>query len=84
MKPLWAVVDRIEDGKAVLDVDAGADAPRLGRLVVDRVHLPPGAREGSVLRLVFEDDAAERGRRVAEIGNLQDALRARTRGRKRG
>lgn len=79
MKPLWAYVERIEDGKAILDIDAGADGERLGRIVVDVAHLPKGTREGAVLKIKFTDDPAERRRREAEVVDLQRRLRDRTR-----
>lgn len=78
-RPLWAYVERIEEGKAILEIDAGADAERLGRLVVDVAHLPSGTREGAVLRITFTDDPDERRRREAEVVDLQRRLRDRTR-----
>jgi hypothetical protein len=79
MKPLWAYVERIEEGKAILDIDAGADAPSLARLEIDVAHLPAGTREGAVLKITFADDADERRRREKEVVDLQRRLRDRTR-----
>lgn len=45
-----AVIDRFEDGKAVLLV--GEDEKQL---VVERVSLPAGAREGHWLKVTIED-----------------------------
>ena len=72
-RPLWAVVDRVEDGKAVLDLDEG------GRLLLDLGRLPKGTKEGAVLRVLFEEDPGERRRRLAEVGDIQRELRARSR-----
>lgn len=76
-KPIYAVVDRIEEGKAVVDFDEG------GRILLDVGRLPPGTAEGTVLRLSFEADPEERRRRLAEVGDLQRELRERT-ARRRG
>jgi len=73
VKPLYAYVDRIEDGKAVLDLDRG------GRLLLDLADLPPGTKEGAVLRVTFTDDPDERRRREARVVDLQRELRERKR-----
>lgn len=72
------IVDRIENGVAVLE---GED----GSLDVPASWLPPGAREGTVLRVeVDRDDGASRvvftldpeaqAAREAEIGRLRDTI----------
>ncbi len=53
VRPLRAVIDRIEEGLAVLLV--GEDEVQLD-LSLD--YLPSGVEEGSVLRIGFEEDRA--------------------------
>ena len=47
---MWAVVDRIEGQRAVLELEDG-DIVEL-----DKDHLPPGAGAGSVLRITLSLD----------------------------
>lgn len=54
------MVDRIEEGRAALEVD--------GRELVNLPlwMLPPGVREGDVLRVGIEPDAEEQARRLEQ------------------
>jgi hypothetical protein len=62
-----AIVDRVEDGVAVILLDHG------GRAYVPAEHLPPGAGEGTVLRLEWRvETTADAG----EVAALIERLRA--------
>ncbi len=63
------IVDRVEDGVAVILLEGG------GRAYVPAEHLPPGAGEGTVLRLTW-DVVTDGG--AAEVAALIAALRTRT------
>ncbi|MFO8059984.1 MAG: DUF3006 domain-containing protein [Bacillota bacterium] len=70
MKPLRAVIDRIEEGLAVLllgDEEVWLTLPLK--------YLPAGVEEGSVLHISFEEDRAEaldiRERMQARIDRLR-------------
>ena len=73
-----AVVDRFEEGKAVLLVGDEEE-----QLVVDRAQLPPGTREGHWLRVDVQDDVlmaaefdeAETERVKERIADKLDRLR---------
>lgn len=64
-----AIVDRIEDDVAVLIFEDG------GRAYVPAGRLPPGAGEGTVLRVSWQVDTESNTKEVAE---LIDRLRHRT------
>lgn len=64
------VIDRIEEGRAVLVSDRGDSRS------VARRELPAGAREGDVL-VAGRIDATERARRERAIEDLRGRLRAR-------
>lgn len=64
-----AVVDRLEDGVAVILLEGG------GRAYVAVEHLPAGTGEGTVLRLTWSVDADTS---AGEVASLIEALRART------
>jgi len=64
-----AVVDRLEDGVAVILLEGG------GRAYVAVEHLPSGVGEGTVLRLTWD---VETDRSAGEVAALIEALRART------
>ncbi|HET6781680.1 MAG TPA: DUF3006 domain-containing protein [bacterium] len=64
-----AIIDRVEDGVAVLIFESG------GRAYVPVDHLPSGAGEGTVLRVGLEVDATAN---ASEIEDLIDRLRRRT------
>lgn len=73
-----AAVDRFEEDKAVLFI-----GEQEHQLVVDRVQLPRGTREGHWLRVEVQDDVlvsaeideAETGRMEARIAGKLDLLR---------
>lgn len=56
-----AVIDRLEGGKAVLELEGG------GAAALPAGMLPAGAREGDVLVLTLEIDRAETERRRKRI-----------------
>lgn len=64
-----AIIDRIEDGVAVLVFESG------GRAYVPAEQLPAGAGEGTVLGVNLEVDA---NASASEIAALIDRLRRRT------
>jgi len=64
-----AIIDRVEDGVAVLIFESG------GRAYVPADQLPQGAGEGTVLRIALEVDA---NANASEIEDLIDKLRRRT------
>lgn len=64
-----AIVDRIEDGVAVVVFEGG------GRAYLPAEHLPAGAGEGTVLHLSWTVDTSSDS---AEIAALIDRLRHRT------
>jgi len=64
-----AIIDRVEDGVAVLIFETG------GRAYVPADQLPPGAGEGTVLRISFQIDADAN---ASEIEALIDKLRRRS------
>jgi len=64
-----AVVDRVEDGVAVIVFEDG------GRAYVPAEHLPAGAGEGTVLRLDWSVDATSG---ADEVAALIEQLRSRT------
>jgi hypothetical protein len=64
-----AIIDRVEDGVAVLVFETG------GRAYVPADQLPPGASEGTVLRISFQIDA---NANASEIEALIDKLRRRS------
>lgn len=64
-----AIVDRIEDDVAVVVFEDG------GRAYLPAKRLPPGAGEGTVLRLSWTVDTESNAREVAE---LIERLRRRT------
>jgi hypothetical protein len=64
-----AVVDRLEDGVAVILLEGG------GRAYVAAEHLPAGAGEGTVLRLTWDVDTDGS---ASEAADLIQRLRART------
>ena len=64
-----AIIDRVEDGVAVLIFETG------GRAYVPADQLPPGAGEGTVLRINLQVDA---NANASEIEALIDRLRRRT------
>ncbi|HEY6104202.1 MAG TPA: DUF3006 domain-containing protein [bacterium] len=64
-----AIVDRVEDGVAVIVFEDG------GRAYVPAEHLPAGAGEGTVLRLEWSVDT---GSAAGEIADLIERLRSRT------
>ena len=47
---MWAVVDRIEGQRAVLELEDG------DIVEIDKDHLPPGTKAGSVLRITLSLD----------------------------
>lgn len=64
-----AIIDRLEDGVAVLVFETG------GRAYVPADQLPPGAGEGTVLRITLNVDTDAN---ASEIAVLIDRLRRRT------
>ncbi len=64
-----AIIDRLEDGVAVLIFETG------GRAYVPADQLPPGAGEGTVLRITLNVDTDAN---ASEIAVLIDRLRRRT------
>ncbi|MBI2123447.1 MAG: DUF3006 domain-containing protein [Armatimonadetes bacterium] len=64
-----AIIDRVEDGVAVLVFESG------GRAYVPADQLPPGAGEGTVLQIGFHVDTDAN---ASEIAALIDRLRRRT------
>jgi hypothetical protein len=68
----YAVVDEVEEGVCVVLFDAG------WKLHMKRETLPAGTKEGTVLKVTFEVDAAEQARRVSEIQDIQTRLLNRT------
>ncbi len=69
---IWAALDRIESGMAVLVLDQG------GQELVIPIHLlPDGAREGDVYRIGLHPDEEEKLRRLNRVRSLQDRLRRR-------
>lgn len=64
-----AIIDRLEDGVAVLVFESG------GRAYVPADQLPPGAGEGTVLRITLNVDTDAN---ASEIASLIDRLRRRT------
>ena len=64
-----AIVDRIEDGVAVLVFEDG------GRAYLPAERLPSGAGEGSVLRVTWSVDTSSN---AEEIAQLIERLRRRT------
>lgn len=53
---MWAVVDRIEGQRAVLELEDG------DIVEIDKDHLPPGAEAGSVLRITLTLDREQEGK----------------------
>jgi hypothetical protein len=64
-----AIVDRVEDGVAVVVFEDG------GRAYLPAEHLPAGAGEGTVLRLEWQVDT---GSGADDVAALIQRLRART------
>lgn len=64
-----AVVDRIEEGMAILETEGGAT------LEVPMESLPWGVHEGTVLEIAFRIDEEEERRRRKEAEQLQRKLR---------
>ncbi len=64
-----AVVDRVEDGVAVIVFEDG------GRAYVPAEHLPAGAGEGTVLRVNWSVDTSSA---AEEVAGLIERLRSRT------
>lgn len=64
-----AIIDRVEDGVAVLVFESG------GRAYVPADQLPPGAGEGTVLQIGLHVDTDAN---ASEIAALIDRLRRRT------
>lgn len=71
-KSHYAVIDEVEEGTCVLLFDEGL------KLNLDPKWFPPGTKEGSVLKVTFEIDEAERERRISDITALQQKLLKRT------
>jgi hypothetical protein len=68
----YAAVDEVEENICVVLFDAG------WKLHMKKETLPPGTKEGTVLKVSFEIDAAEQARRVSEIQDIQTRLLSRT------
>ncbi len=66
---MQAIVDRIEDDVAVVIFEDG------GRAYLPAAQLPPGAGEGTVVRVTW---AVETGRNAHEVAELIDRLRRRS------
>lgn len=64
-----AIVDRVEDGVAVIVFEDG------GRAYIPAEHLPAGSGEGTVLRLEWRVDT---GSGADDVAALIERLRART------
>ena len=47
---MWAVVDRIEGQRAILELEDG------DIVEIDKKHLPPGTKAGSVLKITMRLD----------------------------
>ncbi|MEK8023016.1 MAG: DUF3006 domain-containing protein [Candidatus Hydrogenedentota bacterium] len=68
------VIDEVEEDIYVLLFDDGM------KLHLKENMLPPGVREGTVLKVTLEIDEVEQKRRIAEIADIQQRLLKRTRG----
>ena len=53
---MWAVVDRIEGQRAILELEDG------DIVEIDKKHLPPGAEAGSVLRITLSFSSCSRSK----------------------
>lgn len=73
----YAVIDEVEDGLNVVLFDDGE------KLHLESKMLPAGVGEGTVLKVTFEIDDAEREKRESEISDIQERLLKRTRDRKK-
>ncbi len=61
------IIDRFEEDRAVIEYEGGSFS-------LPRRFLPPGAREGDILRLNVVVDAEETARRRNRIKRLEDEL----------
>jgi len=64
-------IDRIEVGIAVL---IGREDESV-RLKIPAAHLPPGCREGDIIRMTLQPDPEATARARERVGALQDRLR---------
>ena len=64
-------IDRIEEGIAIL---IGREDETV-RLKIPAAHLPPGCREGDILRMTLEQDKEAAARARERVSALQDRLR---------
>lgn len=75
-KSHYAVIDEIEEGTYVVLFDEGLKLHLSGKM------LPAGTKEGSVLKVTFELDEAEKERRVKSIQEIQERLLQRTKNKR--
>ncbi|MCK9221617.1 MAG: DUF3006 domain-containing protein [Limnochordia bacterium] len=73
MGTFTAVIDQISDDIAHLLVEKGG---RTYNIPIPTVLLPPGAREGHVLKVTFEFDREEEVRRQNHVADLLEKLKS--------
>lgn len=62
---MWAVVDRIEEQRAILELEDG------DIVEIDKNHLPPGTQAGSVLRITLRLDHEQEEKLRRKWGELR-------------